>query len=519
MSELKYYFSIFLRRLHYFLIVSVILSAVSVIAAFTLPPAYESQTRLLVEGPQIPSELAASTVRMGLNEQLTIIEQRLMTRANLLDVARSQEAFSNIEEMSADSIVEAMRARSVIRRPGGRSPAPIMNISFEARSPQIAAGVLNEYLTLIERQNAEFRTSRAGNTLEFFLQEVERLGQDLDTQNARILKFKNENSEALPDSLGYRIDQRGRLQDRIRQIDRDITALRNQAERLVKVFEATGQFNGEGATEASPDEKRLRDMRTQLKEALALYSETNPRVRVLKARIDQLEERLANRAATEDSESDDADTPARTRGEVMLDLELNEIETRISMLQEQREETTVRLEALDEALEKIPANSVALDELMRSYANIEEQYNQAVDRLARARTGERIESLSRGGRITVIEPPATPNQPTKPNRMMIAGGGTAFGIVAGIALVVLIELLNRTARRPEDIVRRIGVRPLATLPYMRSRSEIVWKRSVKLVLYLAILVGLPAAVYAVHLYYLPLDLLADRAMNKIGVRW
>ena len=60
--------------------------------------------------------------------------------------------------------------------------------------------------------------------------------------------------------------------------------------------------------------------------------------------------------------------------------------------------------------------------------------------------------------------------------MLIAGGGTAFGIMAGIALVVLIELLNRTARRPEDIVKRIGVRPLATLPYMRSRGEVVWKR-------------------------------------------
>src|SRR6056297_1303677 len=141
-----------------------------------------------------------------------------MTRANMLDVARNQTVFDDIQEMSADEIVEAMRARTVIQKAGGRNPTPIMNITFEARSPQIAAGVLNQYLTLIERQNAEFRTSRAGNTLEFFEQEVERLGQELDTQSARILEFKNKNSEALPESLGYRIDQRGRLQDQLRQI-------------------------------------------------------------------------------------------------------------------------------------------------------------------------------------------------------------------------------------------------------------------------------------------------------------
>ena len=45
------------------------------------------------------------------------------------------------------------------------------------------------------------------------------------------------------------------------------------------------------------------------------------------------------------------------------------------------------------------------------------------------------------------------------------------------------------------------------------------QRSLKLLLVLAILVGIPAAVYAIHIYYLPLDLLADRIMNKTGLRW
>ena len=518
MSDLTYYLSIFLRRLHYFLVVSVVVSAVAVIAAFTLPPAYESQTRLLLEGPQIPSELASSTVMVGLIEQIEIIEQRLMTRANLLDVARSQAVFEDIQKMSADAIVEAMRARTVIVKPRGRNPTPIMNISFEARRPQIAAGVLNDYLTLIERQNAEFRTSRAGNTLEFFQQEVARLGQDLDAQSARILEFKTENSGALPESLEYRLDQQATLQEQVRQIDRDVTSLRNQRKRLVDIFEATGQVTqDQAAPQLSPNERRLQEMRAQLDEALSVYSEENPRVKMLQARITQLEERLAN--APEETPTAEADGPKARPGATMLDLQLGEIDTRIAMLQEQRVETEERLEGLAETLAKTPANSVTLDELQRSYANIEDQYNTAVDRLARASTGERIESLSRGQRISIIEPPATPNRPTKPNRILIAGGGTAFGIVAGIALVFLIELLNRTARRPEDIVKRIGVRPLATIPYMHSRGEVVWKRLIKAVIYLAILIGLPAAVYAVHLYYLPLDLLADRAMNKIGVRW
>lgn len=518
MSELKYYVSIFLRRLHYFLLVSVVISAVAVIVAATLPPAYESQTRLLLEGPQIPADLAASTVTVGLLEQLEIIEQRLMTRANMLAVARSQQVFEDIQTMSADQIVQGMRARTAITRAGAsRNPTPILTISFEARSPNIAAGVLNEYLTLIQSQNVEFRTSRAGNTLEFFQQEVQRLGQDLDRQSARILEFKTQNSGALPESLSYRLNQQSTLQEQIRQIDRDITSLKNQGERLVQIFEATGQLGDNVGAELSPDEQRLRDLRAQLDQALFVYSAENPRVKLLEAQIQQLEERRAGQTASQEQEEPDA--PTQTRGSITLDLQLSEVETRIAMLQEQREEITARLASLDETLSRTPANTVTLDELTRAYANIEAQYNTAVDRLAMASTGERIESLSRGERISIIEPPAAPNQPTKPNRVLIAGGGTLFGVIAGLGLVILIELLNRTARRPEDIVSRLGVRPLATIPYMHTQAEISWKRLLKGTVYLLILVGIPAAIYAVHLYYLPLDLLADRFMNRIGVRW
>ena len=86
--ELKYYFALFMRRLHYFLIVASLITAAAVTVAMTLPPAYESQAQLLVESPQIPEELAASTVRTHPIEQLRILERKLMTR-QLRDAPRS----------------------------------------------------------------------------------------------------------------------------------------------------------------------------------------------------------------------------------------------------------------------------------------------------------------------------------------------------------------------------------------------------------------------------------------------
>ena len=82
---------------------------------------------------------------------------------------------------------------------------------------------------------------------------------------------------ALPESLEYRLDQQATLQEQVRQIDRDITTLRNQRNRLVENLRGHRTADEDQATpRLSPDEQRLQEMRNQLDEALSIYSETNP---------------------------------------------------------------------------------------------------------------------------------------------------------------------------------------------------------------------------------------------------
>ena len=110
--DLKYYFSVFLRRLPYLLVILAFISAIGLTVAFILPPSYQSTARMLVEPAQIPGELAQSTVPVNAVEQIQIIQQRLMTRANLLDLAERFEIYAGVDGMSADDIVADMRART-----------------------------------------------------------------------------------------------------------------------------------------------------------------------------------------------------------------------------------------------------------------------------------------------------------------------------------------------------------------------------------------------------------------------
>ncbi len=516
MENLAYYISIFRRRLPYFLAVATVISAISIIISQTLPPAYESRMVLLVESPQIPEELAASTVRTSAFEQLQVVQQRLLTRSNMIDIAREFDVLPDLNKMNPDEIVSAMRARTRITTTSQRrSAAPLMTVTFEAPKARTAAEVLNKYLLIIQQQDTEFRKGRAGDTLAFFVQEVERLSEQLDLQSARILEFQKANTNALPDSLEFRLDQQAVFRDRLAQIDRDISELDNQRARLVQLYELTGNANATQKILRSPEEQQLDELNAELDAALVIYSQQNPKVKVLKARIAQLEEKISALAPTFDSEvqvSSDNLPP-------VLTIQLGEIDTRIETLQAQKISVQAQLEAIDESLAKTPEVTIALEEMTRKYEAIQLQYNTAQGRLSKAQTGDRIETRSRGQRIAVVEQPAVPSQPTKPNRTMIAGGGMSLGIIAGVALVLLLEILNTTARRPEDIVSKLQITPLTTIPYIQTKGQRFKRRSIKLIIVLAILTGIPAVIFAVHTYYLPLDLLAEQAMNKIGVRW
>ncbi|MCV2873773.1 lipopolysaccharide biosynthesis [Defluviimonas sp. WL0050] len=506
--DLSFYFAVFLRRLHYFIIIFALVSAASIAAAFLLPAVYSANSILLVEASSIPGALSAPTVQAQALEKLQTIEKYLMTRTNLLRIAQDLKVFPDMDKMSPDDIVQSMRSSTQINKNAGRGQATIMGIAFEAETAEAAAGVVNEYVTLILQADLELRTGNAEDTVEFFRQEVARLSGELDIQSAKILDFQNKNSDALPNTLNYRLNQQQILQTRLANAERNIASLKDQKARMVAIFESTGQISGASANQ-TPEQRQLDQLRTQLNGMLAVFTETNPKVVLIKQQIAQLEEVVKSQLP-----SDPSGNPAAT----LLDVQLADLDTQIEILEEERVNLIAELESLKGSIDRTPANQIALDALQRDYSNIQQQYNSAVGKLAAASAGEQIEVRSKGERISVVEPATVPAKPSRPNRVMIAGGGVAAGAFLGAAFIVLIEVLNRAVRRPTDLVRTFGIMPIATIPYMRTPGETMMRRTAFAAILLVAVVGIPAMVYAVHVYYAPLDSIVGKLAAKIGVR-
>ena len=509
-TEIRYYLTLFWRRLPLFLLVFVLIAVSGLFVAMTLPPVYRSQMRLIVESAQIPGELAQSTVTVSANEQLQLFETRLLTRDNLLDVANRLNVLKDQKSLNPDQIVQAMRAATSVRSSTGRNQATVMTLSFESPNPAMTARVLDQYLTFLLSEDAEYRAQRAGQTQQFFQQEVDRLAGELNQQSAKILEFKGKNADALPEGLDYRRQLLLDLQDRIALIDRELSGLREQKDRLTQVFEATGRVGAGSGAQLTPEAQRLVQLKAQLADLEAVYAPGSPKVVTLRNRITQLE---ANLAAAQGQTSTASADPAKA----MFDLQMSEIEGKIDQLTAERERQQAQADTTQAQLAATPANAISLASLERDYENIQRQYNTAVDRLSKASTGERIETLSRGQRISVVEQPSVPNDPVKPNRKKIAAMAIAAGLGAGAALVLALDFLSGTIKRSADMVRGLDITPMVTIPNMRSRSEILHQRLTRLGLSFAIGIAIPVGLWLVHSYYMPFDQIAQKLAARIGI--
>ena len=505
--DLRYALAVFLRRLPYFLVITAFLTAIGVTVAFILPPVYKSAASMLVESQQIPGDLAQSTVPVNPYEQAQIIEQRIMTRANLVQLAERIGLYEGRPEMSAGEIIGDIRERiefigfepDVTRNPD-EPGATIIGVAFEAPTAGWALKGTNELVNLVLQENVRLRTDRAGDTLAFFEAEVERLAGEIERQSQRISDFKTAHVDALPDSLVARRAQQQREQERLLALEREEEALRSERATVVWVFERTGRANSLGALSA--EEEELDSLKSQLIQQRTIYAATSPTVRLLEGRIAALESLVAEQRAARavpDAEGNAAAPPSE------LDLELAPITARLEFIAAEKAMIEKTLADLDASIQETPSNEMVLGGLEREREAIERQHADAVASLGQAQVGERIEVLSKGERFSLIEPPTLPVGPVGPKRELIAAAGLVGGVASALGFIVLIELLNRSIRRPVDIANGLGIQPLATVPYIRTRQEVRWKRAVVAAVLALIVVVIPAGLFAVHSLYAPID--------------
>lgn len=499
--DFRYYFGLLRRRLLLVTVPAVLVLAVAIIAVFWLPPLYRSSATILVESQQIPQDLVRSTVTAVASQRIQVIEQRLMTRENLLRVVQKYKLFSN-KNMSATELVEQMRKSATIDqvflttgRRGADNQAIAFTVAFEYADAATAAQVANEFVTLILDEDLRTRTAQASEATRFLAAESDRLGRELAKIETQIAQYKIDHKDALPETLEYRRSQLYRQQSDLAALDREIAGLAEER----KLWEMRD------SSSASPTDlaTMLAQARLQLAQKRASFTETHPEVKRLAEQVRELED------ATMRTDSVERETAAASP-------QIAAIESRMEGLVRQREQMQHNLDRLEQSIGDTVQVEMGLAALVRQQEEIQSNYRATSDKLAQAETGERLEEDRQAERFEVIEQPTMPTSPIWPNRPLLLALGVFASLGAGIAPLAATEIMNPSVRRSTDLEKRFGRAAIITIPFIETVAELRRRKRRRRIGMLVAAGGFCVALILVHTMVKPLDLvwynIADRVM-------
>ena len=460
--DLSFYLALLRRRLVLLAAIVFTVVAIGMLTILVLPVSYLATAKILIESPQIPAEMARSTVPTSPAEQFQIIREDVLSRENVVALARRFSVYGPAERMSPTDIVEDMEGRIHIdpvrmQDATGGSGATVLHIGFEAAKADVAANVANALVKMILDKDVELRTGRAQDTVQFFTQEADRLSAELKRIDGEILQFKNRNLDALPDSIDFRRSQWGALQQRLLVLAQEESTLRKRQTEL-----GSGRLRLTAAP-TTPEERALSDLRQALAQQLALFSESSPTIKVLRARIAALEAQ-ATSSKPQESLEDQAFLSDRQ-------LELGTIKDRLDDIADERAKIQETIASLSASIAITPTNETALNAMQRDRLNLQAQYDSAVARLAEASTGQQIELRLKGERLSLIEAAEPPPSPVNPKRKILLGGTLLAALFLAAAALVVPEVLNRKIRRPIELVNKMNIRPLITVPYISTSAK------------------------------------------------
>jgi polysaccharide biosynthesis transport protein len=454
--DIRFHMARLVRQLHWVLMFGLLGLAGAAAIMELRAPTYVATARILVESEQIPGDLAPSTVRLQALAQLELALQRILARDSLLQLA-ARRGINQTAALSPDDLIRDLRTRIEMTHAPGRNAAPLVSISFQGPSAQLAADVTNDIAQMILQEDIATRTQTARKTLAFFTQDVARLEAELAAQDAEILAFRQQNADALPDSLAFRRSQQTTGQERLLQVERQIGDLQD---RRAKVQQRQNALAAKTPTVSpSSEAQQLAQLEEDLATQSALLSPDNPRVKMLLSQVNGLRQRIT-------SPDDTAPDPLTS-----YEVERAEIEADLAELTARKIRIHASMAALATSIQATPSNAITLGNLERAQANTRLQHDQAVANKVRAQTGKMIETLRQGQHISLFEAAVPPSHPQGPSRFVALLAGLALGLFSGLVFVALRDHFSKRIRRPADITAALGITPFATLPYQRSHAH------------------------------------------------
>lgn len=460
---LVYYWELFWRRPILWLAPSLLVLLAGLAYTLSLSKTYTSEATVVVRSDGISPALVQSTVT---SERLHFIEQRVLVRDNLVALATKFDLLPGLRDTLSKSNLAA-RVRSQIRITSDTSPFSdasnsTFRISFDSGSPQLAAAVTTEIVSMIVNENRRMRLSQASDATHFLEREVGMLTDRLRDLDVKWDEFIKLNHDALPSRQTALLQEIRALQDELAAIETRNSDLASSI-RVLKAELDLSRPLADAAVRSRTEQ--IATLKAQLATRLSVLSEAHPEIKNLRSRIASLE--MTAQADTQGAQ----EAPDGTANMNDLGPELGLIAERIKSAEQQQEVIAERREALNanlsaqrEALGRMPEVEAEMLSLERQRTATQRNLDDMATRLNTARLSERLEFSEQGDQIEILEAAEVPQYASGPSRrktmmmvIVLAGG-------AGLATVLAFDMFDRTIRGSFDLTGSLEGSALVIVP-------------------------------------------------------
>jgi uncharacterized protein involved in exopolysaccharide biosynthesis len=179
--NLSHYIDTLKRRIFYFLVPFGLISILGLSFAAIQKPKYLSEGKILVETQVIAPDLVRPITTATTSERIQLIQQRTMTRDNLLSIANKFGLFpgrDRVESMRKSTQIKPAEVEGQQRQ---NIPAIAFTVGFEHENAQLAMRVASEFVTLIVDEDARSRTSRATEAVKILTGETKDIEDKLES--------------------------------------------------------------------------------------------------------------------------------------------------------------------------------------------------------------------------------------------------------------------------------------------------------------------------------------------------
>jgi tyrosine-protein kinase Etk/Wzc len=233
-------FSLIRRRFWLIAVITLVGAGFSAWYAKSRPKLYEAVSVLQIEQARVQEGADPNETTAASAASFQAIEQRLMTRENLVAIMDRHGVFADLPGLTTDQKVALLRGSITFQQvasaanPSFGQAATLSAILMfvQMDDPEIAARVANDLAQSVLDASAADAIARATATRDFFADEEARLATEIVGLDSEIAAYRNQHADTLPAMEDARRDELVGIESDLRDAEQARITLVSDAETL-----------------------------------------------------------------------------------------------------------------------------------------------------------------------------------------------------------------------------------------------------------------------------------------------